>query len=125
MTELTNDAVAEQVMGWTKRPHDREKIMEWFDANDIIQPCFYPLRSARADFVVFDKAREWFKTDDRKSCAFWHQLAKILRSRSPHMSEDFRDLHLMHYYKVGDYSRAAMAAVMARRERDHVSGISG
>jgi len=104
--ELTNDMIAEQVMGWSK-----VRGVGWRrDPLHIRHGHFRPLDDAADDFVVFDRAREWFETDDRRSCIFWHQLAKLCRSRSPHTSDDFRDIHLLHYYQVGDYSRAAMVA---------------
>lgn len=117
--ELTNDLIAEQVMGWTRKLFGRGKRLEWVDANDIMQPLFYPLDCVGNDCQVFDHVRS--KIDERNPAydRFYEHLSDVLHE-NPNagpldVNEPVDPLYLMHHYRVGDYSRAAMRCVASQK----------
>jgi len=112
-TEITNEMVAEQVMGWTQRPVGRGRHLKWFNADGDGQELFYPLDDAGDDYLVFDRVRDQIDERNSRFMNFYEYLSDVLQSNpdSGPANPDCDHLYLMHYYRVGDYSRAAMAAI--------------
>ena len=107
--ELTNDTIAEQVMGWT---FNRDRG-EWFCDGAFVRQGFAPLDDAKDDLEVFSHVRAQIDKCNPRFLAFYSRLIDVLQQDSAvgPVGPDYDYLCLMHYYRVGDYSRAAMAAI--------------
>lgn len=111
MMEITNDLIAVQVMGWTRQT-------PFAGSGFAFAYCgqrFRPLNNSDHDIVVFDYVRNEIDERNPKYGRFYEHLSDVL-SENPDAgpmedNEPVDSLYLMHWYRVGDYSRAAVAAI--------------
>ncbi len=111
--EITNDAIAEHVMGWTQKPIGPWQKLHWVDSTGFERDTFTPLWCASEDYLVFNHVRDQIDECNPRYAKFYEHLLDVLQSNpngGPPIA-NYDHLHLMHWYRVGDYSRAAMATI--------------
>lgn len=116
MIEITNEAVAKQVMGWTEIPTG---TAYWRDSDGDEEGPFFPLEHAGDDHRVFVKVCGW--RDSLRNidwCRFYKHLLDLWQSRDPYYPSEpnTEQIYWLHHYAVGDYSRAAMMAIKQSEE---------
>lgn len=114
-SDVTNKLVGELVMGWTQKDSD---IWEKPDCTMIGR--FAPLTIGSDDVQVLAVVRSWLDGDDRfetegRYNVFYRVLSETLRSRDPYYRDTVNqfELYYLDLYEVGDFARAAFAAVVA------------